>query len=86
MIEHDRTCSIMGSGAIEEPWAVVLVLESRTHCQICEFTIGVPDGHCGTLFLDEDGDSRATWVCVAEEEKVQKRKGQKQINVVLDEK
>jgi hypothetical protein len=46
----------------------------------------VPDGHCGTLFLDEDGDSRATWVCVAEEEKVQKRKGQKQINVVLDEK
>ena len=60
----------MRSGAIEEPWAVVLVFESGTHYQICEFTFGVPDGHCRALFLDEDGVSRAT--CVAEDEQVQK--------------
>ena len=60
----------MRSGAIEEPWAVGLVFESGTRYQICEFTIGVPDRHCGALFLDEDGVSRAT--CVAEDEQVQK--------------
>jgi hypothetical protein len=47
-----------------------LVFESGTRYQICEFTIGVPDRHCGALFLDEDGVSRAT--CVAEDEQVQK--------------